>query len=92
MMKKVFLALLAVFLSSGAFAQTEPNYADLTEVVKSFKTLADSCPNTNPRCTTVCTDGINLAMGMNNGGNITSQQMELLKNQWTLCYQTLYAE
>ncbi|MBN2779744.1 MAG: hypothetical protein JXQ74_01620 [Alphaproteobacteria bacterium] len=89
-MKKVLFALVAVMLSSGAFAQTEPNYGDITEVVKSFKVLADSCPESNPRCTTVCTDGIRLAIGMNNGGNITSQQRELLKAQWTLCYQTLY--
>ncbi len=89
-MKKLLFAITAIMLSSGAFAQTEPNYGDLTNVVKSFKSLSDSCQKTNPHCTTVCSNGIKIAMRMNNGGNITSQQKEILKSQWTKCYRTLY--
>ncbi|MHA1540743.1 MAG: hypothetical protein ACTSUM_01625 [Alphaproteobacteria bacterium] len=88
-MKKLLFAMAIVF-STGAMAQIEPNYADMTDVIKSFKSLADSCQTTNPYCTTVCSNGIKLSMSMDNGGNITSHQREALKKQWMKCYKALY--
>lgn len=88
-MKKIFLAAF-LMVSAQAFAITEPNYGDLSDVAKSCKALSDSCPETDPRCTTLCSNCINVALGMDNGGNLTSPQKETLKEAWWTCTNGVY--
>ncbi|MBN2676109.1 MAG: hypothetical protein JXR30_02540 [Alphaproteobacteria bacterium] len=88
-MRLFSVVLFSLFLSSGAFAQTEPNYYDLSNVLESLKSLKNSCPQTNPACDATCSNGMRRAMMMNNGGNVTAQQANALKDFWWKCYNTL---